>query len=185
MLPVLLLTTALNQTSYVSNQADFLPNSSYIDIVAISIVGNWSHVCHHIHAYAEDLCKTLMANPMESCSCTPLAVGSVVCVKGICICLSYITRRSLDPTTSLTMAIKHRIPFSNSTQWPHWAASVRIIESDRELPYWLIAASATCVLVGLATLVCIIRAYRRYMGYKKLPSAKGVDPVISRSTNVQ
>jgi len=147
-----------------------------LDMVAITIVSNWSHVCANLKTYVADLCHTLMENPLEECECDAVSLGGVPIVHGICISLRHVGRRSYYEFTTLQAAIQHRVPFTNETVWPAWAASVRLVSEAEQVPYVVMAGCFMLGLTLICVMICVIKVYRRYVGYKKLEPAKGVEP---------
>lgn len=156
------------------------------DIVAITISRNWTEVCHHIKFYMTEFCSSLLSDPLDECEGVPLAIGDLLCFRGICICLGH--RRQLHRTThhqlvtdvtTVTAEVRHRAELSNTTAWPSWVQSVVLIETPPEPPYEILVASAIAALLGLCVVGCAVRAYHRYMGYKIIEPAKGVDPGTS------
>lgn len=156
------------------------------DIVVITINRNWTEVCHHIKFYMTEFCSSLVSDPLDECEGVPLAIGDLLCFHGICICLGH--RRQLHRTThhqlitdvtTVTAEVRHGTDLSNMTAWPSWVQSVVLIETPPDPPYEFLVASAVGALIGLCLVGCAVRAYHRYMGYKIIEPAKGVDPGTS------
>jgi len=173
-------TTALpNTTAFpASNKSDDL-RPIIADMVAITIVSNWSHVCRNLKTYVMDLCHTIMQTPSEECVCNAISLSGIPLVRGICISLGEGRRRNLYEFTTLEALILHKVPFTNETKWPTWAASVRTGSDVDRVPYYFYLGCFTLGILAFFLMLSATKLYKRYMGYKKLPPTKGVEPATS------
>jgi hypothetical protein len=108
-----------------------------------------------------------MQDPREDCEATPLKVGSLLCFKGICLCM-HSQRRYSQSQTEITAKIHHRILISNDTVWPSWIESVRVQPDREEISYYFFASLGLVFLTALLLMCCVVRMIKRYIGYQKV-----------------
>lgn len=139
------------------------------DVISILIRQNWTDVCHHARFYLSQFCSILNANPLEECEAIPLKVGNLLCVRGICLCMGGFNTQG---DTALVARVRHRALWANDTAWPDWIGAVEVVHFHESPPLYVFALCAAILLMTLFVATCLMRIYRRYMGYKRVEPPK-------------